>query len=515
MTSLRYPASGGVAVYANQAALPAAATDGTVAVTADTDTLWVYNANSAAWVGAVAAMPIGLLGVVADGSTAVATKIGNANALSTAGAKILSLYSDNFLTERASIDLFGAFTGPYRHVLQSLTSGTIASTTTLALVNASFTARTISLPLAASVQSGRQITIRDVSGSSVQSITIKCSGSDTYDFIATSFILNSHPTTYGAGAAVSFVSDGVSKWYRVANAQAGAYGTNPASDIAFYSALMMGDSGNQSGIIYWCWNTSAQAYLWYDGVSALTLTGGSFSAAGGVTGLVTPYGLAIKPVPNPTNSGSNPAVPGTPTGVMASGGTWYYNMTFQNLFGSTIAASAESVVTTTSSQVVLLRPNAIPVGAVTYSIFGRNTGATKGLLVLGLPIATNYTDNGSATPNMSITAPTVNSTSGLGVSNDGTNLTYTVDYRGKPNHPTPISGAAVVGTATLSSGTVTVSTTAVTASSRIWLTHAGTTSSATWGELAAPPSSITAGTSFVINSSNALDTDQVYWRIED
>lgn len=51
-TYIHYPASGsgtGVATYANVAALPASAADGTVAVTLDTDNLYVFNSGSSTW----------------------------------------------------------------------------------------------------------------------------------------------------------------------------------------------------------------------------------------------------------------------------------------------------------------------------------------------------------------------------------------------------------------------------------------------------------------------------------
>lgn len=70
---------------------------------------------------------------------------------------------------------------------------------------------------------------------------------------------------------------------------------------------------------------------------------------------------------------------------------------------------------------------------------------------------------------------------------------------------------ASVGVATLSGGTVTVSTTAVTASSLIYLTDATT---GTLTNIGTPTvGTKTAGTSFVINSSNVLDTSTVNWII--
>lgn len=57
--------------------------------------------------------PILIKGTVADGATAIANKIGSNTALATAGAKIASFYSDNFVTEKAFVDKDGkgSFTG--------------------------------------------------------------------------------------------------------------------------------------------------------------------------------------------------------------------------------------------------------------------------------------------------------------------------------------------------------------------------------------------------------------------
>lgn len=61
----------------------------------------------------------------------------------------------------------------------------------------------------------------------------------------------------------------------------------------------------------------------------------------------------------------------------------------------------------------------------------------------------------------------------------------------------------------MTAGSITISTTAVTASSRIFLTHS--TLGGTQGVLSV--GTVTAGTSFVINSSSALDTGTVNWWI--
>ncbi len=71
---------------------------------------------------------------------------------------------------------------------------------------------------------------------------------------------------------------------------------------------------------------------------------------------------------------------------------------------------------------------------------------------------------------------------------------------------------AAAGTATLSGGTATVSTTAISANSQVFLTDQGGTITSL-GTLYV--SAKTAGTSFVISSSNALDASTVAWMIVD
>lgn len=71
------------------------------------------------------------------------------------------------------------------------------------------------------------------------------------------------------------------------------------------------------------------------------------------------------------------------------------------------------------------------------------------------------------------------------------------------------ANASVGTSAAMTAGSITINTTAVTASSQIFLTHA--TLGGTQGILSV--GIITAGTSFVINSSNAADTGTVNWLI--
>jgi UDP-N-acetylglucosamine enolpyruvyl transferase len=71
------------------------------------------------------------------------------------------------------------------------------------------------------------------------------------------------------------------------------------------------------------------------------------------------------------------------------------------------------------------------------------------------------------------------------------------------------SNKSVGVSSAMTAGTITISNTRVTASSRIFLTHA--TLGGTQGILSV--GTITAGTSFVINSSSNTDTGTVNWLI--
>jgi hypothetical protein len=67
----RYPpsGSGGCAIYANQAALPLSAVDGTCAVTTDADTIWVYHLSGTAWIAVAAGVNTGDVTLAAVGSS--------------------------------------------------------------------------------------------------------------------------------------------------------------------------------------------------------------------------------------------------------------------------------------------------------------------------------------------------------------------------------------------------------------------------------------------------------------
>jgi dihydrodipicolinate synthase/N-acetylneuraminate lyase len=69
-------------------------------------------------------------------------------------------------------------------------------------------ARTITLPLIASVASGRIYMVKDATGNSLQNpITVEASGSDTIDGAAT-YTINSDEQS------IQFISNGTDTWYK-------------------------------------------------------------------------------------------------------------------------------------------------------------------------------------------------------------------------------------------------------------------------------------------------------------
>lgn len=170
-----------------------------------------------------------------------------------------------------------------------------------------------------------------------------------------------------------------------------------------------------------------------------------------------------------------------------------------------VVGTANQVTVTTSS------------GVATVSLPSAIT--TPGSLTTTTSLAATTT----VTAGTGITSTTGNIVATAGAVNAGTSMTATL------GNITATNGNVVLGTAgnklsiatganasmgtsvAMTAGTVTVSTTAVTASSKIFLS--ANTPGGTQGVLSAPTASIVAGTSFVINSSNAADTSTVNWLI--
>lgn len=182
--------------------------------------------------------------------------------------------------------------------------------------------------------------------------------------------------------------------------------------------------------------------------------------------------------------------------------------------------------------------------SVSPPVIYQTTGAGNWLVTSGVGVLTALTVTGTST----LTGTTDINTSGAGVTTIGTggtgatnignatgntavtgSLTASTTLTATLGNITATNGNLVLGTAgnklsiatganasigtsaAMTAGTITIATTAVTANSIIFLTV--NTPGGTQGTLSAPTASIVAGTSFVIDSSNAADTSTVNWLI--
>lgn len=170
------------------------------------------------------------------------------------------------------------------------------------------------------------------------------------------------------------------------------------------------------------------------------------------------------------------------------------------IFGTVTVPGGGTGATTLTAHGVL-------VGEGTSAITALSVGAT-GTLLAGSTGA-NPAFTGSPSVSGSLTAATtITATLGAITATNGN-----LDLATAGNKLLIATGAnASIGTSdAMTAGSITISTTAVTASSIISLT--ANTPGGTPGILSAPTASITAGTSFVINSSSSLDTSTVNWWI--
>lgn len=202
-----------------------------------------------------------------------------------------------------------------------------------------------------------------------------------------------------------------------------------------------------------------------------------------------------------TASGSN-AVTSSTAGVLFAGASSVFYRMLQNAttsstlttgvsYGATIIGSSPITTFSSGTHAVLANLVVNPIGTVTNG--GATTTNTASLYIQGA--GSGGTNNYAFLINSGNTLMNGNLT--LGTAGNKINITT--------------GSNASIGTATLSGGTVTVSTTAVTASSIIFLTDATTGALTNIGTPTV--GTITAGTSFVINSSNVLDTSNINWHI--
>jgi hypothetical protein len=182
----------------------------------------------------------------------------------------------------------------------------------------------------------------------------------------------------------------------------------------------------------------------------------------------------------------------------------------------TLSGTANQIATSGSGSSIAFALSSTLVLPGTLTVAG-----TTNINVTGSAITTIGTGGtgavriGNATGNTAVTGSLTASTTLTATLGNITATNGNLSLAGAGNklliHATTAASDSVGTSAAMTAGTVTVSTTAVTASSKIFLTS--NTPGGTAGILSAPTASIVAGTSFVINSSNAADTSTVNYVI--
>lgn len=245
------------------------------------------------------------------------------------------------------------------------------------------------------------------------------------------------------------------------------------------------------------------------GTGAATLTGlltGNGTSAVSATA-ITQYNVLTGGASNAPNSVAPSATSGVPvisqgaaaqpifgTAVVAGGGTGATTLTGVLTGNGTSAVTANAI--TQHGVLIAGASNAVANLAVaaTGTVLAGSTGADPAFT--GSPSV-----SGSVTAGTTLTATLGDITA--------TNGNLVLGTAGNKLRITTGSNASIGTSAAMTAGSITISTTAVTASSIIFLTHA--TTAGTLGNLYV--GTITAGTSFVINSSSNTDTSTVNWLI--
>lgn len=177
-------------------------------------------------------------------------------------------------------------------------------------------------------------------------------------------------------------------------------------------------------------------------------------------------------------------------------------------YGALLPIGARVIVQSTNSVYVLTsKSTSGGITSVTWTIAGSPTG----------DVSTLTGDSGTATPaagNIKISGTASEITTAGSGSTITLSLPSALTVPGSLTVTSTLGlnasgAAAIAGTATLVAGTVTVDTSSVTANSKIFVSR--NTTGGTLGNLSAPVGSITAGTSFVINSSSSTETSTVNW----
>ena len=178
--------------------------------------------------------------------------------------------------------------------------------------------------------------------------------------------------------------------------------------------------------------------------------------------------------------------------VPTSGTGVFYNMTFVPIINQTGGANG-------ATGAIIFEPTLTAIGSKWSAL--TSTTSNSNALFINQTGSSSYSTHVGAFGFGATTVPT-----------DKLEVTGNIALLAAGNKIKIATGSnASMGTATLVGGTVTVNTTAVATGSTIFLTC--NTPGGTQGFLSAPAASITNATSFVINSSNVLDTSTVNWLI--
>lgn len=357
------------------------------------------------------------------------------------------------------------------------TSGYTAAGQDLVVADATSGAFAVTLPTAPADKTLIEIKKID---SSTNAITITCGGSDTFIIGGTTLVLS----LLGHAATVMYNAS-LTKWTTISN----------DLPLVQTDARYLKVSNNLSDVTA----STARTNLGLGTVSLLNsidLTAnvtGTLPVANGGTG-ITSLGTGVATfLGTPTSANLAAALTdetGTGAAVFATNPT-LGGVTITDATNLVVGSTTGTQIATATSQKlgffgmtpVTQRANTTDLGTVLSNLGLRAVGSNYGI---------------STTGTIALTGNTI----GLGSS------TATVTLTGKLASPAGGAGAQV-GTGTLSSGTVTISTTAVTASSLVFLTD--TANGANIGILSVGTK--TAGTSFVVNSSNVLDAGTFNWFI--
>lgn len=280
------------------------------------------------------------------------------------------------------------------------------------------------------------------------------------------------------------------------SATAGTYYKTNFGDTSHFTAIRLGGASQITG-------TSGANSL-------LSIKGAGSSSAS----LISVFSAAnVNPVFNVTENGlvSVPMLLGSWTStVIRSAGA---SLTIGPTNGGAFSADGTTATTNSAYTSVAGTNRAIFAVAGTYtsSATSGQTGIVSGMHIISTFNQAAGATNPSAGLTINVSQTSLADYKALRIVDGGqiyTNGSLNLNTAGGKIFIATGSNASV-GTSTLVGGTVTVSTTAVTASSKIFITRGVT--GGTEGHLSI--GTITAGTSFVINSSSGSETSQINWWI--